>query len=136
MNIAVLAHNEKKELLIQFCLSFRSCFVGHRMLSSFSAGSKLDIAMSGQTADFEYAGSLDFGQISTKIVYNEIDAVIFFRDPTTPFDDVGASLVRLCDVHNVPLATNVATATIMMNAIKNGEIKSRSGNRPYETAEL
>ncbi len=136
MNIAVLANNEKKELLLQFCIGYKDCFSGHRMLTSFSSGSKLDIAMSGKTSDFEYSGSLDLGQISTKIVYNEIDAVIFFRDPTAPFDDVGASLVRLCDVHNVPLATNVATATVIMNAIKNGEIKSRSGNRPYETAEL
>jgi methylglyoxal synthase len=136
MNIAIIAHDQKKELLVQFCMVNCATLSKHTLLSTATTGKfvsgltglKFELFLSGNSGGME--------QIGSKIAYNEVDLLLFFRDPTIINDPEGIGLLRLCDMHNVPVATNITTAEIMMKAIETKAIKSRANSAPYENPEL
>ena len=101
MNIALIAHDSKKELMVQFCIAY--CGVLSKLVAE-STGLNIQRYLSGSQGGDQ--------QIAARISCNEIDVLIFFRDPisTNIHEPNEANLLRLCDVHNIPVATNIATA--------------------------
>lgn len=127
MNIALIAHDKKKELMVEFCIAYKRILGKHTLFATGTTGS-LVIEATGLNVNRFLSGPQGGDQqIGARIAYNEIDAVLFFRDPLTaqPHEPDVSALFRLCDVHNVPLATNVATAEILIHGIERGDLDWR-----------
>lgn len=71
-------------------------------------------------------------QIASRVAYDEIDVLLYFRDtvPKPKFDEAEYQLLRLCDVHNVPVATNIATAEVLICALDRGDLDWRQFINP------
>ncbi len=123
MNIAIIAHDKKKELMATFCTKYAGVLSRHKLYATGTTGKILrDI---GLDVHCFMAGRLGGDeQIAARIAYDEIDLLLFFRDNLTAGSyEPKDSLLRLCDIHNVILATNVVTAEIIIKAIENGDCK-------------
>lgn len=127
MNIAIIAHDKKKELMVQFCIAYCGILSKHNICGTGTT-SKLVREATGLNVKSFLSGSQGGDQqIGARIAYNEIDLVLFFRDPLTamPQEPDIQSLMRLCDVHNVPIATNVATAEVLIHGLDRGDLAWR-----------
>ena len=127
MNIALIAHDKKKELMIDFCIAYSAILKKHQLCATGTTGTLVSEATGLPVKLFLPGSEGGDQQIGARIAYNEIDAVLFFRDPLTQqrFEPNIDSLFRLCDVHNVPLATNIATAEILIMGIERGDLDWR-----------
>jgi len=127
MNIALISNDAKKELMVQFCIAYSGVLSRHTLCATGTTG-KL-IAESTGLEIFRYlSGSQGGGeQISALIGCNEIDMLLFFRDPLSPIsqDETALSLLRACDMHSVPVATNVATAEVLIHGLERGDLDWR-----------
>ena len=127
MNIALIAHDKKKELMIQFCIAYEGILREHNLIATGTTGrlimdaTRLNInrVLSGPQGGDQ--------QIGARIAYNEIDLVLFFRAPLTAqsHEPELNALLRLCDVHNIPLATNIATAEVLVKGLQRGDFEWR-----------
>ena len=127
MNIALIAHDTKKELMVQFCMAYCGILAKHRICATGTTGKYVEDA-TGLKIE-KYMAGMQGGeqQISARVAYNEIDMVLFFRDPNSNSEyepDVHA-LARLCDMHNIPIATNVATAEMLVLDLDRGDLDWR-----------
>lgn len=126
MEIALIANDTKKELMVQFCIAYCGVLAKHSLsatkmtgkLISDATGLKIDAVLPGRQGGVQ--------QISSRLEFNEIDAVIYFHDPTDAFDANDNALIRKCDANNVPIATNIATAELVITAIDRGDLDWRN----------
>jgi len=128
MNIAILAHDSKKELMVHFCLAYRGTLAKHNLCSTHKTG-KMVRNTTGLKIESYLSGDLGGEQqISAKIACNEIDLVLFFRDPHRIIDNHCDSnnILRLCDLYNILLATNIATAESMIHSLERGDLDWRN----------
>lgn len=136
MNIALIAHDTKKELMVQFCIAYCGILSHHNICATGATG-KLVAEATGLEV-FRFLGGAQGGdqQISARIACNEIDLLLFFRDPISvkPHEPNEANLLRLCDVHNIPLATNIATAEALIHALDRGDLDWRDIVNPKRQA--
>ena len=132
-----MAHEKKKELMIQFCIAYRSILAKHT-LSATNATGKQVIEATGLPISL-YMGRNQGGgqQVSARIAYNEVDLLIYFTDPNSPGDAFQdpflLEILRLCDQHNVPVATNLATAEMLILGLDRGDLDWRTvakGRKP------
>ena len=128
MNIALLAHDGKKELMVQFCIAYCGILAGHDICATGTTG-KLVSEATGLPVTL-YLSSAQGGaqQIGARIAYNEIDLLLFFRNPLNPkpYEPNDHDLLRLCDMHNIPVATNIATAESLVRGIERGDLDWRA----------
>ncbi len=127
MNIALIAHDKKKEDMVNFCVAYRHILEKHKLCATGTTG-KLIAEATGLPVHRFLSGPLGGDQqIGARVAYNKIDLVIFLRDPLTaqPHEPDINALLRLCDVHNIPLATNLATAEVMVKALERGDLDWR-----------
>ncbi|MBO5203535.1 MAG: methylglyoxal synthase [Clostridia bacterium] len=127
MEIAIIAHDLKKELMAQFCIAYCGILSKHNLCAtavtakyiSEATGLKIDKLMSG-----EHGGEQ---QIASRVAYNEIDVLLFFRDTrvTNANNPVEHELLRMCDLYNIPVATNIATAEVIITALERGDLDWR-----------
>lgn len=127
MNIALIAHDMKKELMVQFCIAYTSILSKHTLFATGTTGGLVADATGLKVHRFLSGPQGGDQQIGARIAYNEIDLVLFFRDPLTaqPHEPDVSALLRLCDVHNIPLATNVATAEVLVRGLERGDLDWR-----------
>lgn len=127
MNIALIAHDKKKELMVQFCIAYTSILSKHTLFATGTTGGLVADATGLKVHRFLSGPQGGDQQIGARIAYNEIDLVLFFRDPLTaqPHEPDVSALLRLCDVHNIPLATNVATAEVLVRGMERGDLDWR-----------
>ena len=118
MRIAVIAHDGKKADMVAFLLHYKTYLAGIDIVSTGTTGTHVEKA--GLTVTKFLSGPLGGdAQIAVLAAENKLDTVIFFRDPMGkhPHEPDVQMLMRLCDVHNIPLATNPATAKLVMDAL-------------------
>ena len=128
MNIALIAHDAKKELMVQFCIAYCGILSRHTLCATGTTG-KLVSEATGLNITCFMAGSQGGDQqISSRISCNEIDLLLFFRDPLTakPSEPNDINLLRLCDMYNIPVATNIATAEILIHGLERGDLDWRN----------
>ncbi|MBQ3015485.1 MAG: methylglyoxal synthase [Clostridia bacterium] len=127
MDIAIIADDNKKELMIQFCTAYCGILSRHHLCATHTTGKFISEATGLEIETFLMGSSGGMEQIASRISYNEIDIVFYFRstDPAKEIHDYESTLLRLCDVHNVPLATNIATAEALVIALDNGSLNWR-----------
>jgi methylglyoxal synthase len=121
----------KKELMAQFCTAYYGVLCQHRLCATSVTGKYISDA-SGLDIELFLGGGSGTEQIASKISFNEIDLVIYFRstDPAKEPYEAEMNLLRLCDVYNVPLATNIATADALIAALRNGDLNWREFINP------
>ena len=127
MDIVIIADDNKKELMAQFCTAYCGILSRHHLCATYSTGKYISEATGLEIETFLMGSSGGMEQISSRISFNEIDIVFYFRstDPAKEIHDYESTLLRLCDVHNVPLATNIATAEALVIALDNGSLNWR-----------
>ena len=127
MNIALIAHNSKKELMIQFCTAYCNIFKKHTLLATATTGRLISEATGLRIHCFLPGSHGGMEQIMARIACDEVDLLLFFRDPLRAGPDEPSSidLLRLCDVHTVPLATNIATAEALVHGLERGDLAWR-----------
>lgn len=127
MNIGMIAHDSKKKLMQNFCIAYRGILSKHNIYATGTTGRLIEEATNLSIHKY-LAGHLGGEQqLGSQIEHNQIDLVIFLRDPLTPKShepDVN-NVVKLCDVHNIPLATNLASAELMVKALDRGDLDWR-----------
>ena len=127
MNIALIAHDAKKELMIQFCIAYCGILSHHKICATGATGKLVGEATGLEVSRFLSGAQGGDQQISSRIACNEIDLLLMFRDPLNPkpHEPKDHTLLRLCDVHNVPVATNIATAEALIHALERGDLDWR-----------
>lgn len=132
MNIALIAHDTKKELMVQFCIAYCGVLSKHNLCATGTTG-KMVAEATGLNVQRYLSGSQGGDQqIAARISCNEIDLLLFFRDPISvkPHEPDDMNLLRLCDVHNIPVATNIATAEALIHALERGDLDWRDNVNP------
>lgn len=130
MKIAIIAHDAKKELMVQFCSAYCGILSKHTIIATNTTGKQVSAA-TGLPIRRYLSGKGGAEQILALLSCDEVDVLLFFRDPINPkasnVNDI--NLLRLCDVHNVPVATNIATAEALILALERGDLDWReAGN--------
>ena len=118
MKIALIAHDQKKPQMIEFVTKFKGVLENHQLVATGTTGKRITEA-TGLSVERMQSGPLGGDQqIGSMVAQGEIGCVIFLRDPLTaqPHEPDITALLRVCDVHNVPLATNEATAELLIKA--------------------
>ena len=127
MNIGLIAHDSKKKLMQNFCIAYRGSLSKHKLFATGTTGRLIEEVTNLSVHKF-LAGHLGGEQqIGAQIEHNEIDLMIFLRDPLAPDlhkPDINY-IVKLCDTHNIPLATNLATAELLIKSLDRGDMEWR-----------
>ena len=126
MNLALMSHDRRKELMVQFCIAYCGILSKHTVCATNTTG-KLVAEATGLPVNLflshEHGG---IQQIGARIAYNEIDMVLFFTEPRSDdLDDDVRYIRKLCDQYNIPLATNVATAEMLILGLERGDLDWR-----------
>ena len=126
MNIAIMCHNRKQELMVQFCTAYCGILSKHTVCATNATGRMVAEATGLPVNLFlshEHGGIEQIGQ---RIIYNEIDLVLFFNSPQdNSMDEDVMYIARLCDQHSVPMATTVATAELLIHGLARGDLDWR-----------
>ena len=127
MEIAIIAHDLKKELMAQFCIAYCGILSKHSICAtavtakyiSEATGLSINKMMSGEQGGEQ--------QIASRVAYNEIDVLLYFRDtrPDARPNPAEYELLRMCDLYNIPVATNIATAEVLITALDRGDLDWR-----------
>ena len=128
MNIALIAHDAKKKLMQNFCIAYRGILSKNQLFATGTTGRLIE-EVTNLSIHKYLAGHLGGEQqMGAQIANNDIDLMIFLRDPVSPhsYESQVNSILHLCDMHNIPLATNLATAEVMLLALDRGDLDWRN----------
>ncbi len=127
MTIALIAHDTKKELMVQFCIAYCGILSRHNIVATATTGKTVAEATGLEITRFLSGSQGGAQQIASRIGCDEIDLLLLFRDPLTakPDEPDELALLRLCDVHNIPVATNIATAEVLIHGLERGDFAWR-----------
>lgn len=135
MKIALIAHDRKKEEMVNFVVAFEHVFSdGHELYATGTTGQRIMEATSLKVHRFMSGPLGGDQQIGALVAQNEMDLVIFLRDPlmAQPHEPDITALLRLCDVQGIPVATNIATAEILIKALERGDFAWRELVHKYK----
>lgn len=132
MNIAIIAHDAKKELMVQFCIAYCGILSRHNLFATGTTGKLVAEATGLNIVKFLSGNQGGSQQIASRISCDEIDLLLLFRDPMNPkpSEPDERVLLNLCDVHNIPVATNIATAEVLIHGLERGDLDWRDIVRP------
>lgn len=127
MTIAIIADDAKKELMVQFCIAYCGILSRYNLVSTGSTGKTVEEATGLNIVKFLSGSQGGAQQIAARIGCDEIDLLLMFRDPldAKPEEPDEQVLLRLCDVHNIPVATNIATAEMLIHSLDRGDLDWR-----------
>lgn len=133
MNIVLMAHDKKKELMIQFCTAYKSILAKHSLSATATTGRLVADATGLPVSLFLSRNQGGHQQVDARISYNEIDLVLLFSDPNDndPWEDQRImQTMHLCDAYNVPVATNLASAEMLILGLQRGDLDWREMIKP------
>lgn len=127
MNIALIADEKKKELMVQFCIAYAGILSKHNIGATATTANLIAEATGMDVQKFLSGTQGGADQIAARISCDDVDIMLYFRDPSTPskLEREENIILRLCDVHNVPVATNIATAEVIIMALDRGDLDWR-----------
>ena len=127
MNLGLIAHDSKKTLMQNFCIAYRGILSRHSLYATGTTGRLIE-EVTNLSVHKYLAGPLGGKQqLGAQIAQNDIDALIFLRDPTDakPHEPDVNDVIKLCDMHNIPMASNLATAELIVLALDRGDLDWR-----------
>ena len=132
MNIALIAHDAKKELMVQFCIAYCGVLSRHNLCATGTTGKIVSEATGLHIQKFLSGSQGGDQQIAARIACNEVDLLLFFRDPLNPkpSEPNDMTMLRLCDMHNIPVATNIATDEVLIHGLERGDLDWRNFLNP------
>lgn len=134
MTIALMSHDRKKELMVQFCTAYSGILAKHTVCATSATGHLVEEATGLKVHLFLPGGQGGAQQIGARIAYNEIDMVLLFADPQVEPEDADLHyIIQTCDQYNVPCGTNVATAEMLILGLDRGDLDWRSVLNPNST---
>ena len=127
MNIALMAHDSKKELMTQFCIAYCGILSKHTLCATGTTGKLVSEATGLEIEKYLSGPQGGDQQIGSRIACGEIDLLLLFRDPISPNPGEPSenNILRLCDVHNIPVATNIATGEALIHSLERGDLDWR-----------
>lgn len=127
LNIGLVAHAARKNLMQNFCIAYRGILSHHNLYATGTTGRMIEEVTNLTVHKFLAGHTGGEQQLGTMIENNTMDMIIFLRDPQTPIthDMDISNIFMLCDTHNIPLATNLATAELMVKALDRGDLDWR-----------
>jgi len=127
MNIGLIAHDTKKTLMQNLCVAYHSILAKHKIFATGTTGRRIE-EVTNLPVQKLLTGSFGEQQLCAQIDNNEIDMVIFLRDPDNPKDNEPnlTNVIRHCDMNNIPAATNLATAEVLILALDRGDLDWRN----------
>ena len=127
MTIALIAHDAKKELMVQFCIAYCGILSRYNLVATGGTGKIVTDATGLEITSFLSGSQGGSQQIASRIGCDEIDLLLLFRDPLNPKPNEPdeRSLLRFCDFHNIPVATNIATAEMLIHGLERGDLDWR-----------
>ena len=130
MNIALIAHDNKKKLMENLCVAYRNILCRHRLFATGTTGQLVEEATGLPVLKYLTAHLGGEQQVSAQVKLNDIDVVIYLRDPHAKYQDgETGSVMNECDIQNVPIATNLATAETLLLALERGDLDWRNNMR-------
>ncbi len=132
MQIAIIAHDYKKELMTQFCIAYCGVLSKHNLCATATTAKYISEATGLQIETLMSGHQGGRSQIASRIAYNEVDILLYFRDtrPGGAKDEEEHEIFRLCDMYNIPVATNIATAEVIITALDRGDLSWREYVNP------
>ena len=124
MNIALIAHDSKKQLMQNLCIAYRGILCKHDLYATATTGRLVEEVTNISIHKF-HAGHLGgVKQLCSQIEQNQIDMLIFLRDAINPkkHEPDVTDIFNLCDMHNIPFATNLATAELIIKSLERGDL--------------
>ena len=135
LNIALMSNDGKKELMVQFCIAYCGILAGHDLCATKTTGKLISEATGLPITLCLPANQGGSQQIGARVAYNEIDLVLYFCDAD---DEDGQrrvnELARLCDRHTIPFASNAATAEVLIQGLRRGDLDWRNIVNPRNRA--
>lgn len=130
MDIALIASDKKKKLMTEFCIAYCGILSRHHLCATSRTGKYISEATGLEIQRLLSGDNGGKQQIASRIAYNEVDILLYFRDSSSVSeyldpDEQDMNLLRLCDLHNVPVATNIATAEALILALDRGDLAWR-----------
>ena len=124
MRIALIAHDSRKELMAQFCTAYIRILSQNELVATGVTGKIVHDACGLNVRCLYPGGRGGAEQIASMIACGEVDMLLFFRDPVSakPGEPNDVSLLRLCDMHTIPVATNIATAEVLIHGLERGDL--------------
>ncbi|MCM3713568.1 methylglyoxal synthase [Halalkalibacter oceani] len=135
MRIALIAHDKKKEEMVQFATAYQAVLAKHELYGTGTTGTRIMEATDLKVIRFKSGPLGGDQQIGALVAENKFDLILFFRDPLTaqPHEPDVSALIRLCDVRQVPLATNLGTAEILIKGLERGDFAWREQDSDDES---
>lgn len=127
LNIALMAHDAKKELMVQFCIAYCGILSRHNLCATGTTGKMVAEATGLEITRYLSGSQGGDQQIAARISCDEIDLLLFFRDPMSEKSNEQSEMdmFRLCDMRNIPMATNIATAEVLIHGLERGDLDWR-----------
>ena len=127
MKIALIAHDKKKDDMVRFTEAYQYSLEKHELFATGTTGLRITENTGLEIHRFQSGPLGGDQQIGAMVADNNMDMIIFFRDPLTaqPHEPDISALMRLCDVYSIPLATNMGSAEILIHALERGDLKWR-----------
>lgn len=127
MKIALIAHDRKKDLMIQLCTAYQPVLEKHELFATGTTGLRIQEATGLEVHRFKSGPLGGDQQIGAMISENKMDLVIFLRDPLAamPHEPDVTALIRLSDVYEIPLATNIGSAEVLLRGLDSGYLDWR-----------
>lgn len=137
MNVALIAHDRKKEEMVNFVIAYEHVFADHILYATGTTGQRIMENTKLHVHRFMSGPLGGDQQIGALVAQNEMDLVLFLRDPlmAQPHEPDIIALLRLCDVQSIPVATNIATAEILVKALDRGDFAWREVVHKYKMGE-
>lgn len=128
MKVGLLAHDSKKKLMQNFCIAYRGILTRHELYATGTTGTLIEEVTNLKIRKFLPGETGGVRQLTSQIEQGNLDMIIFLRDPSPEYDGESdlSSVIRLCDMYNIPIATNLATAELLIHALERGELEWRN----------
>jgi methylglyoxal synthase len=138
MNIALIAHDRKKDEMVNFSIAYERVLQGHQLFATGTTGTKIMEQTELKIKRFMSGPLGGDQQIGAMVAQNEMDLILFFRDPlmAQPHEPDIIALLRLCDVQGIPVATNIATGEILIKALDRGDFAWRELVNKYKSGDI
>lgn len=127
MNIGLIAHDSKKKLMQNFCIAYKGILSKHSLYATGTTGRLIEEVTNLSIHKYLPGHLGGSEQLGAQIQSNNIDLAIFLRDPLSPksYEPNAELVIRICDMHNIPLATNLATAELLIKSLDRGDLEWR-----------
>ena len=128
MKVGLIAHDSKKKLMQNFCIAYRGILTRHELYATGTTGSLIQEVSNLKIRKFLPGETGGVRQLASQIEQGNLDMIIFLRNPNPSMEEETEVnfVLRLCDMYNIPIGTNLATAELLIHALERGELEWRN----------